>query len=578
MKLKSLNKLIGFLILLTLCLHVKAEEQIDIWNKTKKNDPQKIIQDNTNSSTSKNSNILNTSTVNNNIEIENTNFDLSEESKIFGIYEPAENNFDLNMWSQTDAEKVRSSFKRINKIKLSNTATRLFESTILSIAHPPKGMEDKEFINLKMNWLIENKKIELVEKFLKNNKTFPNKKRMIQYLVDDNIAKADIKAGCEQITFLDKNIRDSYLEKFKIYCLIFNKKNNEAQLQLDILREEDKSDKFFDDKINYLLGVTAKTTNKINEKNLLNFYLSSVTIKDFKFEPKKNTKKIIWEYLNAANLIVIEDYKDKAKLKDLEVAANLNQFDKIKIFDIYSKINFDLNTLIRAEDIYQTLENIDARALIYQKYLLSDNEENKIKLLLLLKDLFQKDNLSNVFSSFLSDKLKEINLDDIDESYKEVVEKNIFNEKELVKGKIRFDDKILHRSRLIRYFNNEIDQKKAQKDFLKIYKKIKKNRKYFFSAKDLALVESLAKDGFEIPKDFDYLEISKKYNVPSNLLKLGKSNESAFLTLKLVEIIGEDEAYNLDPETIYFITHLLNQNNLKNIRNEILISALPQRS
>ncbi len=578
MKLKSLNKLIGFLILLTLCLHVKAEEQIDIWNKTKKNDPQKIIQDNTNSSTPKNSNILNASTVNNKIEIENTNFDLSEESKIFGIYEPAENNFDLNMWSQTDAEKVRSSFKRINKIKLSNTATQLFESTILSIAHPPKGMEDKEFINLKMNWLIENKKIKLVEKFLKNNKTFPNKKRMIQYLVDDNIAKANIKAGCEQITFLDKDIRDSYLEKFKIYCLIFNKKNNEAQLQLDILREEDKSDKFFDDKINYLLGVTAKTTNKINEKNLLNFYLSSVTIKDFKFEPKKNTKKIIWEYLNAANLIVIEDYKDKAKLKDLEVAANLNQFDKIKIFDIYSKINFDLNSLIRAEDIYQTFENIDARALIYQKYLLSDNEENKIKLLLLLKDLFQKDNLSNVFSSFLSDKLKEINLDDVDESYKEVVEKNIVNEKELVKGKIRFDDKILHRSRLIRYFNNEIDQKKAQKDFLKIYKKIKKNRKYFFSAKDLALVESLAKDGFEIPKDFDYLEISKKYNVPTNLLKLGKSNESAFLTLKLVEIIGEDEAYNLDPETIYFITHLLNQNNLKNIRNEILISALPQRS
>ena len=33
----------------------------------------------------------------------------------------------------------------------------------------------------------------------------------------------------------------------------------------------------------------------------------------------------------------------------------------------------------------------------------------------------------------------------------------------------------------------------------------------------------------------------------------------------------------MDPETIYFITHLLNQNDLKNIRNEILISALPQR-
>ena len=55
----------------------------------------------------------------------------------------------------------------------------------------------------------------------------------------------------------------------------------------------------------------------------------------------------------------------------------------------------------------------------------------------------------------------------------------------------------------------------------------------------------------------------KKFSVPSNLLELSKNNEIAFLTLKLVEIIGEDEAYNLDPETIYFITHLLNQSNLK---------------
>ena len=92
------------------------------------------------------------------------------------------------------------------------------------------------------------------------------------------------------------------------------------------------------------------------------------------------------------------------------------------------------------------------------------------------------------------------------------------------------------------------------------------------------MVESLAQDGLEIPKELNYQEISKQYSIPANLLKLREKNESAFLTLKLVEIIGEDEAYNLDPETIYFITHLLNQNDLKKIRNEILISALPQRS
>ena len=91
---------------------------------------------------------------------------------------------------------------RINKIKLSKTAAKLFEKTILSIAYPPKGMGEKEFINFKINWMIKNKKINLIEQFLKQNNSFPNKKKLIQYLVDHNIAKADITEGCEKIDFL----------------------------------------------------------------------------------------------------------------------------------------------------------------------------------------------------------------------------------------------------------------------------------------------------------------------------------------------------------------------------------------
>ena len=576
MKSKSLNKYISLFFLVFILLPLNAEEEINIWSKEKKKDSQVDRIEETNTKTSPR--IIYSNQNNNNIEIQNEILKTSENTKIFGIYDPAENDFDLNMWSSTNAEDVRSSIKRIKKIKLSDTATKLFENTILSFAYPPQGMDEEEFVNLKINWMMDNGKVDLIEKFLKQNNTFPNKKKLIQYLVDINIAKADIKEGCKKINFLDKEIKDSYLEKFKIYCLVFNKKKNEAQLQLDILREQNQSDKYFDDKINFLLEVTNKTSTKIKDDNLLNFYLSSVTIPNFQYEPKKNTSKIIWEYLDAANLIKLDDALNKEKIKSLEIAANNDQLDKQKIFDIYSNITFDLNSLIKAQDIYQTFDDIDSRALIYQKFLLSDNEENKIQLLFLLKDLFKKDDLSNIYVQFLSDKLKEINLEEVPESYVEVVEKNIINEKELKIGKIKFDDKILHRSRLLKYFNNEINQKKAQKDFIKIYKKIKKNRKYFFSAKDLAMVESLAQDGLEIPKELNYQEISKQYSIPANLLKLRENNESAFLTLKLVEIIGEDEAYNLDPETIYFITHLLNQNDLKKIRNEILISALPQRS
>ena len=181
--------------------------------------------------------------------------------------------------------------KELIKLNFLEFQKKLFENTLFSFAYPPQGMGNEEFIDLKINWMLDNKRSDLVEKFLKQNNQFHNKKRVIQYLVDENIAKADIKKGCEKINFLDKNIKDPYLEKFKIYCLVFNDKKNEAQLLYDILREEKNSDKFFDDKINYLLGITEKTNNKIQEDNLLNFYLSSITIKNFNYEPKKYEKR-----------------------------------------------------------------------------------------------------------------------------------------------------------------------------------------------------------------------------------------------------------------------------------------------
>ena len=119
--------------------------------------------------------------------------------------------------------------------------------------------------------------------------------------------------------------------------------------------------------------------------------------------------------------------------------------------------------------------------------------------------------------------------------------------------------------------------KKVQKDIDKIFKKLVKNSKYFISFKDLALADSLIKDGFTLPANFKYDELSKKFEVPENLLKLIDNDQRAFLTLKIVEIIGEDEIYQLDPETIYFVTNLLNKMNLFALRNKILITALPER-
>ena len=40
-------------------------------------------------------------------------------------------------------------------------------------------------------------------------------------------------------------------------------KKNEARLLLDLLREQKQSDKFFDDKINFLLGISSTTDKKL---------------------------------------------------------------------------------------------------------------------------------------------------------------------------------------------------------------------------------------------------------------------------------------------------------------------------
>ena len=576
MKLKSFSYLVGLIIIFFNSL-LFSEEKVDIWKNNKENSneikqiDEKISQETSNPPSSTRIKAADK------IQIQEGSSIQLEEQKVYGIYDPANYDFNLNMWSTTKAADLRSSLKRLNKIELSKSSREILEAILFSFSYPPKGMTEKEFVDLKINWLIENDRLDLIESFLKQNDQFDSKSKAVEYLVNKNIASGNIKEGCEKIRFIDAKIKDAYLEKFKIYCLVFNDKKPEAQLLLDLLREQKQSNNFYDDKINFLLGVTDKTSNKINEENLLNFYLSSITINNFKYEPTKKTKPEIWTYLNSANLIKLEDASDKDKLKELEMAANNNQLDKNKIFEIYKQIPFNLNTLINAKDNFKTLNDSDARALIYQKYLLSDSVESKIEILFLLEELFKKNDLINIYSKFLSDRIEEIGVENLPKKYQEPALAKIKSDEELFLGKVKYNDKILHQSKILKYIIEGENKSKVQKDIDKIFKKITRNKKYFISAKDLALVDALIADGFSLPSNFKYNELVKELDVPKNLLQLAENDQKAFLALKIVEIIGEDEPYQLDSETIFFLVNLLNKTNLVTIRNKVLNSALPKR-
>ena len=282
------------------------------------------------------------------------------------------------------------------------------------------------------------------------------------------------------------------------------------------------------------------------------------------------------EISNSLNLISIDKIEDPKIINNYEIAAQNDTFEKNKIFEIYLSIPFSISQLINAETAYMSLNGYESRALIYQKILLSDNVENKLELLFLLQNLFNKDNLGNIYKDYLSNSLKELNTNEIPDNFKKIVEKNIILEKEKELGKIKYDDKILHRSKVIKLFTEENpDTEKIEKDFKNIAKKISRNKKYFFSIKDTIVLETLRSEGFEMPKEFNNSSIATNLTVPPNLNALIEKNEIGMLMLKLTEIIGSDDIESLDPETLYFIVNLLNKAKIKKVRNKILNLTLP---
>ena len=572
--LSHLNKLtfsVIFLITLTFNPVLAEDEPADIWE----DQVDQKEQDNKKNITIK-SPILSDSVDKIIIKIDENKIKDQKQS-VIGIFDPDENNFNLNMWSGTDGEEIKKVLKRIDKLKLARLSEDLLFQVLFTNAYSPKkNLDSEEFLKIKIDWLIKKKRIKNLETFLSKNVVVGKNSKAIKFLINEYLSSADIKSACDKTNFIDSKVQNDYLEKFTIYCLINNDQKEEAQLIFDLLIERGFKDQFFEDKINFLLGIKNDTTQKILDNNLLNFYLSHVTSNNFKYEPNDKTDKYIWKYLSSANLIQINNFENEDVILTYEQAAAQNSFENDEIFKIYLKMNFNFQQLINAQEIYKNLPNYKARALIYQSMMLSDNIKRKINLAFLLKDLFIKDKIFKVYAEELSSILKSIDPEEIPEDYVELVNQNL--NKNLTND-IKFDNEILHRSKVIKHFLDSNENiSKTEKDFKSVYKKIKKNKKYFISIKDIVVLESLEADGISLPEDLDYSALSSQLTVPKNLYDLANQNQIGLVMLKIVEIIGEDNISDLDPETIYFLNKILNELNLKKIRNNILSEALPIRT
>ena len=128
---------------------------------------------------------------------------------------------------------------------------------------------------------------------------------------------------------------------------------------------------------------------------------------------------------------------------------------------------------------------------------------------------------------------------------------------------------------MINYLRKDLDKKDVQKDLNDILKKIKKNKKYFISTKDIILLETLKSDGIEINKKYDSLYEIDNANMPADIRDLIENDEVGFVLLRLVQILGQDNFQDLGSETLFFIVSALNQLNIDKLRNKILLKVLP---
>ena len=163
---------------------------------------------------------------------------LSNKIKIIGLYDPAENGLNINMWSKSNGDQILNIFKRINKMDLSKDASEILDIILLTNAHYPEiNISKEQFLELKSNWLIKNSNLELIEKYLIKNQIINEHPELTKLLVDDYLSQSEIKKACEIFSKIKDSIQDNYLSKFNIYCLINDNKMEKAQLLLDLKKE-----------------------------------------------------------------------------------------------------------------------------------------------------------------------------------------------------------------------------------------------------------------------------------------------------------------------------------------------------
>ena len=581
--LKLLNKKNLSIIIVSLLLPfstIAEEKPVDIWNidkqETEATSEENISVEKTKEISQSSIYKMQSDKNKNSIKLDE---DLTSKTiKIAGLYDPQDYGLSISMWSNSDGSKLKKLFKKIDKYNLSKDASEILNISLLTNAYyPNQNITDNEFLKFKTNWLIKDSNLELIEEYLIKNQITNLHPELMRYMVDDYLSKSDVKKSCEIFSKIKEPLENEYLSKFNIYCLINYGKNEEAQLILDLKKELGFEDEYFENKINYLFGYIDETNKEVSENSILDFHLAHRTNPEFTFEPKKDTPKLIWKYLSTSNLLYrIQDLEitDIDKISTIEKATHDKNYSEEELFKFYKRFQFNINQLLNTKESYKSLSSIEGKALVYQRLLLTEEPKLKLELMKILKDIFESEGIGNAFDLELEKFLKKIDETDVPSNFTTFYNQHIKND-EIFNKKIKYNNKILHQSKLVNYFNGDYAKSKIEEDLNKFLKKIKKDKKYFLSKKDIIFIEALKSDGIEISKKYENLYEINKSEMPIDIQKMIDNKEIGAALLRIIEVIGPEKIEDIDDDTVYFIINTLNQLNADLIRNKLLLKVLP---
>jgi hypothetical protein len=542
LKLLSKNYFLVILFSLFFGFAANSQEPVDIWEVGEKKPEENttLIEDEAEKNIPQNTIYEMQSQKEGVLSIEETQTLISKETKLVGIYDPAENGLDINMWSNSNGDQILNIFKRIDKLELSRDAVEILDILLLTNAHYPEmNISKEQFLEIKSKWLIKHSNFDLIEQYLLNNQIVNEHPKLTKHLVDHYLSQSNVKKACEIFSEIKEPIQDLYLSKFNIYCLINNNKRDEAQLLIDLQLELGIADKFFIQKIDYLMGYNTEPVIEVSEKTILDFHLSHRTNPEFKFEPKDTTSKQIWRYLSTSNLldnITDIELTDLDKITSIEKATHAGNYTEKELFELYKRFQFNINQLLNIKESSKVLSTIETRALIYQGILITTEIENKLRLMNALKNSFKNDDIENAFNIELKTFLRNIEEDKVPSNFTTFYQNNVDNEK-TEQVNIKINNKILHQSKLINYLKLEKSKKDPTKDINEFLKKIKKNKKYFFSKKDIILVEAFKSDGIKILNKYNDLYQINDSEIPSDIQIFVNSGDMAAALLRIVEVI-----------------------------------------